>query len=96
VVPLILPDAHLGTLAARLEYARHWKAERDQIEALIRADPSIVGGEAFSKFRSIQEFSHSTSDRLEYLVDKLMPRDLDAMAEQGFREVLDLVHAWRN
>ncbi len=93
VVPLILPDARLGEVSERLSYARHWKDEKGKLEPLIKDDPSIVGGEAFAKYRMIQEFSHNVSDVLEYLVDKLVPRDLERMAKDEFRDVLAMVRS---
>ena len=44
-------------------------------------------------FRSwlIGEFTHNTSDMLEYLVDKLQPRDFERQAQEGFKEVLSQI-----
>jgi hypothetical protein len=86
-----MPDANIAKLSDRLSYAEYWKNEKIETETLIARDPSIVDGEAFRKYVKIREFAHNVSDMLEHLVDKLMPRDLERMAAEGFREVLEIV-----
>ena len=39
----------------------------------------------------IREFAHNTSNMLEYLVDKLQPRDFERQAWEGFQEVLNQI-----
>ena len=49
----------------------------------------VVGGQAFLKYVKMRRIS----DMLEHLMDTLMPRDMDRLAEDGFQEVLERVRS---
>jgi internalin A len=91
VVPLILPDANLGDVTNRFQRAIYWREQVAALEPLIANNLGAVGSEVFRKFTLMSEFARNTSDILEHLVDKLMPRDFERMAAEGFREIVDLV-----
>jgi internalin A len=91
VVPLILPDARLDSLANRFERARYWTQQEKELKPLIGDNIDTVGTEFFRKFKLIGEFARNTSNMLEYLVDKLQPRDFERQAEGGFTEVLSQI-----
>jgi internalin A len=91
VVPLILADARLGSLGDRLKRAIHWTKQENDLKPLIEGNVGAVGIEFFRKYKLIGEFARNTSNMLEYLVDKLQPRDFDRQAREGFREVLSQV-----
>jgi len=93
VIPLILADAKLDRPAQRLQRARYWIDQKTELEQLIPDSMEAVGTALYSKFRLIGEFARNTSDMLELLNDKLMPRDFDRMAAEGFREVRDQILA---
>jgi internalin A len=91
VIPLILPDARLATTAQRFQRAIYWETEEATLEPLIKEHLRPAGQRLIAKYRLVGEFARNTSDMLEYLVDKLMPRDFDRMAKEGFREVRELI-----
>jgi internalin A len=91
VVPLILPDARLDSLANRLQRAIYWTKQEDELKPLIEDNVGTVGTEFFRKFKLIGEFARNTSNMLEHLVDKLQPRDFERQAEEGFKEVLNQI-----
>jgi internalin A len=92
VIPVLLPDARLATLRERLDYAAHWKAERDAIDTKLREHGvEILGPEAFAKYDAIRQFAGTTSNMLELLTDKLVPRDLERLERDEFRELLELM-----
>jgi hypothetical protein len=91
VVPLILPDARLDSLANRLQRAIYWTQQEEELKPLIAGNIGTVGTEFFRKFKLIGEFARNTSNMLEYLVDKLQPRDFERQAERGFTEVLSQI-----
>ena len=93
VIPLILADAELGSLAERLQRAIHWTNQETELQPLIQGNLPAVGTAFYAKFKLIGEFARNTSNMLEHLIDKLMPRDFDRMAAQGFREVRRLIGA---
>lgn len=84
VIPLILPDARIGTVDERLERAFYWGQESNKLAARVKEHPEFVGTEAFRKYRFMGEFARNTSDMLEYLADKLEPRHFDA---EGFDDI---------
>jgi len=88
VIPLILPDAKLADLGARLQRAIYWTDIEAKLKPLVAANVDAVGTELFSKFKLVGEFARNSSNMLEYLVDKLQPRDFERQAAEGFREVL--------
>ena len=93
VIPLILPDAALGSMSKRLARAIHWTEEEKRMEPMISAHLNAVGTKFFGKYRLVGEFARNTSDMLELLVDKLQPREFERQAEEGFEEVLAQVRA---
>jgi len=88
VVPLILADATLADPAERLQRAIYWTQMEAKLKPLVEANVEAVGTEFFRKFKLVGEFARNTSNMLEYLVDKLQPRDFERQAAEGFREVL--------
>ena len=58
---------------------------------MVAGNIGTVGTEFFRKFKLIGEFARNTSNMLEYLVDKLQPRDFERQAQGGFTEVLSQI-----
>ncbi len=91
VIPLILPDAQLNRPTDRLKRAIYWEQEEEQQLPLVKEHTKVVGTEFYRKFKLIGEFARNTSDMLEYLVDKLEPKDFERQAADGFQEILSQV-----
>ena len=97
VIPLILPDAMLDTLDARLARAIHWTDQERALKPLVESHVDAVGAEFFRKFKLIGEFARNTSNMLEHLVDKLQPRDFDrqvrisAISDSHFNVISDSI-----
>lgn len=91
VIPLILPDAKLATPADRLRRAIYWTDQEAELLPLVQRHVLAVGSEFFRKFKLVGEFARNTSNMLEYLTDKLQPRDCERQAAEGFQEVLSQV-----
>ena len=91
VIPMILPDSRIDRMTDRLQRATYWTNQEDELEPLVKGNLKAVGTEFFRKFKLIGEFARNTSNMLEYLVDKLQPRDFDRQAREGFREVLEQI-----
>ena len=91
VIPLVLTDAALNSVATRFARAIYWKNEKTALEPLIRDNLEAAGNEIIRKFRLLDEFARNTSDMLELLADKLQPRDFDRQAAEGFTEILDQI-----
>jgi hypothetical protein len=95
VVPLILPDARVTSAPDRLGRAIYWTQQEQELKPLVEAHVDAVGTEFFRKFKLIGEFARNSSNMLEYLVDKLQPRDFDRQAAEGFREVVAQIRSGR-
>ncbi len=90
VIPLVLPDAKINTLSQRLKHARHWKDEHDAVnEQINELGIDYYGAQTLSDYKSIQAFAQHTADMLAFISDKLVPRDFDRQAKEGFREIVE-------
>ena len=92
VIPLILEDASISGVRERLKYVRHWKTEKEVLQAEIEdLGPGYVDEESYAQFKLIQDFAEKVGKILTFLNDKLMPRDFERMASEGFQELLPLL-----
>jgi len=91
VIPLIVPDAKVDTSEERLDRAIYWEEMKTRLTPKVQDHLEAVGTQFFKKFDMIREFAQNTSDMLEYLVDKLQPRDFERQAQEGFQEVLSQI-----
>ncbi len=91
VIPLILPDAKVDTTEERFDRAIYWDQMEARLTPKVQGHLKAVGTEFFKKFQMIREFARNTSNMLEYLVDKLEPRDFERQAREGFKEVLNQI-----
>ena len=93
VIPIVLPDAKIGRAVDRLKYAAFWKQQRDELDQAIRGldDVAYAGVEIIKEYRLVDEFARNVADMLTYLSDKLMPRDLTRMENDGFAEIVSLI-----
>ena len=90
VIPLVLPDTKIDTLSQRLAYAAYWKEEHDKVhEAIDKLGIAYYGVQTLSDYKSMQAFSQHTADMLAYISDKLVPRDFDRQAQDGFKEIVE-------
>lgn len=92
VIPLVLADARIGSVRERLAYVRYWKTEKVALQADITdLGADYVDEETYAQFKLIQEFAEKVGKMLTFLNDKLMPRDFDRMAKEGFQELVGLL-----
>ncbi|MBX3326635.1 MAG: TIR domain-containing protein [Nitrospira sp.] len=96
VIPIILPDSRIDSTDDRLERAIYWTNEEAKLKRRVKKNIEAVGPKLYTKFRSMGEFARHTSDMLEYLVDKLQPRDFDRQAKEGFKEVVEQITQGRS
>lgn len=89
VIPIILPDSKIDSTDDRLERAIYWTNKEAKLKRRVKDNIEAVGPKLYTKFRSMGEFARHTSDMLEYLVDKLQPRDFDRQAREGFKEIVE-------
>ncbi|MDF0677034.1 MAG: COR domain-containing protein [Nitrospira sp.] len=91
VIPIILPDSNIDSTDNRLERAIYWTNEEAKLKLRVKNNLEAVGPKPYTKFWSMGEFAHHTSDMLEELVDQLQPRDFERQAQEGFKSVLEQI-----
>lgn len=91
LIPLILDDAELGDLPSSAKYAKVWMQQKEKLEQSLKEigieylDPATI-----REYRLINEFAHNVLSILHLIRDRMIPRDLDRMAAEGFQEILKL------
>ena len=92
VIPLILSDAEVDTLEGRIEHGLHWKRRFEMLkEKLDELGSERIGPSAHQEYRDVVGFNQEVVEMLTLVQDRLMPRDFDRMAEEGFREIVELI-----
>ena len=82
-----LRDATILTPKDRLAYAKHWRAQHDELAAVLKGtDPSLLGESNFKAFRLMQDFAHHVGDILALFADTLLPRAFDDFLKYGFED----------
>ena len=77
-------DAAMLRPIERVGYAKYWRDQFRELDAVVHEDPSLLGKADFERFRLIQEFAHHVGDILALIADTLMPKDLDELDKYGF------------
>lgn len=92
VVPVVLGDAQLGSLAERLQHVKHWQTELKKLEDLVREiGPVECGQSTTQQLQDIKTFSVHLADALNTLTDQVMPRGRATLESQNYEPVIDLV-----
>jgi TIR domain len=93
VFPIVLADARLRTLADRLTYVAHWKAEPDHIKHLIEqvGIDVISASGSFQEYEKYREITHNADKLLTYLADinSQTPQMLAANDFETLRRAID-------
>jgi internalin A len=80
-----LDDAQIWNLVGRLKYARHWKAQQDEVDGAIKeAGASILGARDFLEFKLMQDFVNHVSDVLATFANIVQPRSFEDLKKYGF------------
>ena len=75
IVPIVMPDAAIDTLAQRLNHAVYWKQQSVQLDEARQHLDDLSQGEATRRERLlIADFQHHVVDMLTWVADVLMPR----------------------
>ena len=92
IVPIVLGDAKIDDAVARLNVARHWKAERERLELATQGlNPLAWGDTTRNELLRIHDFEHHSADMLAWVADVLMPRGAAAVSAGNFQAVVDLL-----
>ena len=92
IVPIIMPDAAIGTLLERLEYAKYWSEQCGALELSRRGLDDLSQGEATRRELLLTyDFKHHVVDMLTWVSDVLMPRAGRVGKEELGEAVVELV-----
>jgi internalin A len=81
----VLPDAKIGTVVERAQYAKHWRKTFAEIDTLVKEDGlDVIGDKGVADYRWMSRFVHETANMLELVQDTLSPRDFDVFLQYGF------------
>ena len=81
----LLPDANIFSTLARGKVALYWKAQFDELDALVKTHGATFLGEAgFIEYRRIAMFVHQVADILYLVADTLQPKTFDELLQTGF------------
>jgi internalin A len=92
IVPLVQPDAGIGTIAGRIGHAAHWKSQHEALDTLLHQHGAdVIGAEDFRRFKLIGDFYRQVGDMLSFADDMLVPRDRPTLSRDGFAVVRGLI-----
>jgi len=70
-----LGDAEIWTLRGRLKYAKHWKAQYDEVANAVReVGPTVLGESDYAQFRLMQDFVNHVGNVLATFAKIVQPR----------------------
>lgn len=75
IVPVVMPDASIGTIESRLKYAKHWTDRYVELDKSREGLDDLSQGNATRDERLlIADFKHHVVDMLTWVNDVLIPR----------------------
>jgi internalin A len=82
-----LPDAAARTTGERIRLAAHWKAQHEDIAALIKEHGAeIIGDQDFARFKLMGQFYRDVPDILFTMFDTVQPRSFEELVQYGFQD----------
>ena len=80
IIPLILADARVDSWRDRAEHAKHWQAEFQAMEQSYQH----LGEQDFRLYKAMKDWHNHVSDMLAHVNDVLSPHGFDAIVEDDF------------
>lgn len=92
LIPLVQPDADVDEQDALAKHVAYWEErERRTRNALASLPDAYKGPEMIKNYQMEGDIARNMAQILALVTDRMVPRDLERMAEEGFQEVLALV-----
>ena len=92
VVPLVQPDAAIGTTPERIAHAVYWKEEFQKVDSMLKQyGADVIGEKDHGYWKTVGAFYARVGDMLWYLNDELVPRERAALSRDGFAIVRGLI-----
>jgi internalin A len=81
----LLPDADISSTLARGKVALYWKAQFDELDALVKTHGATFLGESgMTEYRRIAMFVQQVADILYLVADTLLPKEFEELLNSGF------------
>jgi Leucine Rich Repeat (LRR) protein len=82
-----LGDAQIWNLLGRLKYAKHWKAQYDEVaNAVKEVGPVVLGESDYAQFKLMQDFVNHIGDVLAAFAKIVQPRSFEDLVKYGFED----------
>jgi internalin A len=81
-----LGDAQIWILLGRLKYAKHWKAQYDEVANAVKEVPTILGESDYAQFKLMQDFVNHVGDVLAAFAKIVQPRSFEDLVKYGFED----------
>ena len=88
IIPIVLSDISISDPVDRIVYANYWKEQYDRIK---QASHSIDDSELNKTVSLYNNFKDQTFKVLTWINDVLLPRDQQALANENYEKIVDLV-----
>jgi internalin A len=84
-----LPDAQISKPLDRLQHAKFWKGQHDELKAFIKENGAdLLGEQDLKQFRLMQNLYGHVSDILATMADIVRPRTFEELKAYGFGDPL--------
>jgi internalin A len=87
IIPLTLADAHIAGIRDRADHARHWKAEKEALQADV-AD-GLLGASDYKQWQKMSRWASEVGEMLAYIADMLHPVGFEQIVANDFAAVQD-------
>jgi internalin A len=88
VIPIILGDVNIGNAINRAKYAKHWQTQFEELEGLVGGLNDTASTESVNLYRDIK---NCITTVLTWANDVVLNRDQQALAEENYQTIVDLV-----
>ncbi|RPI82254.1 MAG: hypothetical protein EHM42_09675 [Planctomycetaceae bacterium] len=87
MIPVSLTDAHFSTPEERLGHARHWRARHESL----KANWELLGNKDQQLLKDMNRWSQDIGDMLAFINDTLIPRSFDAICQDDFHALREML-----
>ncbi|MFT6864335.1 MAG: internalin A [Akkermansiaceae bacterium] len=80
IIPVILDDTKISSLAEKLNYGLYWKEKCAKVSQIIGdGNGDVLGVEGMRQYQFMRDFSEKVSDMLHHINDVLSPRGFESI-----------------
>jgi len=85
ILVLPLPDAKIFTPLDRAQYAKYWREQFTELDALVKEHgPDLLGDADLERYKLMEDLARQVPDMLALIADTLQPQTFDQLVKYGF------------